>query len=184
MGNRIQRGSTSSRTQRTNTCGTSSRAHSAIQTCQGSLLTSTEPFSYASASLLHLSPCIWELAGGRPFDGVEVSGGASLRWCLQGCEFRDLFSRTSQYQLDRTPSPSRKGQRRWHFFYEIRCAHNIVLKRDGGFASQDAAKLAAREDAKKMKNMRQPDRLDVGRIRYHHNSVLLGYGLRRPRLLE
>jgi hypothetical protein len=39
-----------------------------------------------------------------------------------------------------------------------------VLKRDGGFASQDAAKLAAREDAKKMKSSRQPDRPDVGRI--------------------
>ena len=36
------------------------------------------------------------------------------------------------------------------FFYEIRSADNTVLKRDGGFASQDAAKMAAREDAKKM----------------------------------
>ena len=39
------------------------------------------------------------------------------------------------------------------FFYEIRNANNTVLKRDGGFASQDAAKMAAREDTKKMKNM-------------------------------
>jgi len=35
------------------------------------------------------------------------------------------------------------------FFYEIRSADNTVLKRDDGFASQDAAKMAAREDAKK-----------------------------------
>ena len=38
------------------------------------------------------------------------------------------------------------------FFYEIRSADNTVLKRDGGFATQDAAKIAGREDAKKMKN--------------------------------
>ena len=70
------------------------------------------------------------------------------------------------------------------FFYEIRSSHNAVLKRDGGFATQDAAKTAGREDDKKMKNSRQPYRPDVGRIRYHHNLVLLGYGLRRARLLE
>ena len=56
------------------------------------------------------------------------------------------------------------------FFYEIRSSDNTVLKRDGGFASQDAAKLAAREDAKKMKNMRQPDRPDVGRIMVGQNA--------------
>ena len=39
-----------------------------------------------------------------------------------------------------------------------------MLKRDGGFATQDAAKIAGREDAKKIKNPRQPDRPDVGRI--------------------
>jgi hypothetical protein len=50
------------------------------------------------------------------------------------------------------------------FFYEIRSGDNTVLKRDGGFASQDAAKMAAREDAKRMKNSRQPVRPDVGRI--------------------
>ena len=41
------------------------------------------------------------------------------------------------------------------FFYEIRSSNNAVLKRDGGFASQDAAKMAARDDAKKMKNAPQ-----------------------------
>jgi hypothetical protein len=56
------------------------------------------------------------------------------------------------------------------YFYEIRSADNTVLKRDGGFASQDAAKMAAREDAKKMKNMRQPDRPDVGRIMVGQNA--------------
>ena len=47
------------------------------------------------------------------------------------------------------------------FFYEIRSADNTVLKRDGGFASQDAAKIAGRADAKKMKNIRQPDSISV-----------------------
>jgi hypothetical protein len=55
------------------------------------------------------------------------------------------------------------------WFYEIRSSNNAVLKRDGGFASQDAAKMAAREDAKKMKNLRQPNRPDVGRIMVGQN---------------
>ena len=59
------------------------------------------------------------------------------------------------------------------FFYEIRSADNTVLKRDGGFASQDAAKMAAREDAKKMKNSRQPNTPDIGRI-------LVGQNLEKP----
>jgi hypothetical protein len=46
------------------------------------------------------------------------------------------------------------------WFYEIRSSNNAVLKRDGGFATQDAATTAGRADAKKMKNSRQP----VGRI--------------------
>jgi hypothetical protein len=40
------------------------------------------------------------------------------------------------------------------YFYEIRSADNAALKRDGGFATQDAGKIAGREDAKKMKNSR------------------------------
>ena len=56
------------------------------------------------------------------------------------------------------------------WFYEIRSPNNVVLKRDGGFATQDAAKIAGREDAKKMKNMRQPDRTDVGRIMVGQNA--------------
>jgi hypothetical protein len=58
------------------------------------------------------------------------------------------------------------------FFYEIRSSANTVIKRDGGFATQDAAKIAGREDAKKMKNMRQrqPDTPDVGRILVGQNA--------------
>jgi len=33
------------------------------------------------------------------------------------------------------------------WFYEIRDTNNRVLKRDGGFADQDTAKIAARPDA-------------------------------------
>jgi hypothetical protein len=56
------------------------------------------------------------------------------------------------------------------FFYEIRSADNTVLKRDGGFPTQDAAKIAGREDAKKMKNSRQLGRPDVGRILVGQNA--------------
>lgn len=50
------------------------------------------------------------------------------------------------------------------FFYEIRSADDAVLKRDGGFPTVDAAKVAARDDAKKMKAVPRSERLDVGRI--------------------
>jgi hypothetical protein len=56
------------------------------------------------------------------------------------------------------------------FFYEIRSADNTQLKRDGGFPTQDAAKIAGREDAKRMKSSRQPDRPDVGRIMVGQNA--------------
>lgn len=56
------------------------------------------------------------------------------------------------------------------YFYEIRTPDNTVLKRDGGFASQDAAKMAAREDAKKMRGMRPSERPDVGRILVGQNA--------------
>ena len=55
------------------------------------------------------------------------------------------------------------------WFYEIHSSTNGVLKRIGGFPTQDAAKIAGREDAKKMKNMRQ-DRPDVGRIMAGQNA--------------
>jgi hypothetical protein len=56
------------------------------------------------------------------------------------------------------------------FFYEIRSSNNTLLNRDGGFATQDAAKIAGREDAKRMRNIRQPDRPDVGRIMVGQNG--------------
>jgi hypothetical protein len=59
------------------------------------------------------------------------------------------------------------------YFYEIRSADNTLLKRDGGFVSQDAAKMAARDDAKKMKNSRQPDSPDVG-------TILVGQNTEKP----
>jgi hypothetical protein len=55
------------------------------------------------------------------------------------------------------------------WFYEIRSSNNAVLKRDGGFPTQDAAKIAGRADAKKMRNMRQL-RPDVGRILVGQNA--------------
>jgi hypothetical protein len=63
-----------------------------------------------------------------------------------------------------------KGAPSMAYFYEIRSADNMLLKRDGGFASQDAARMAGREDAKKMKNSRKPGRPDVGRIMVGQNS--------------
>jgi len=63
-----------------------------------------------------------------------------------------------------------KGAPSMSWFYEIRSSNNLVLTRNGGFATQDAAKTAGREDAKKMRNMRQPDRPDVGRILVGQNS--------------
>jgi len=55
-------------------------------------------------------------------------------------------------------------------FYEIRNSNNAVLTHHGGFPTQDAAKAAGRADAKKMKNSRQPDRSDVGRIMVGQNT--------------
>jgi hypothetical protein len=56
------------------------------------------------------------------------------------------------------------------WFYEIRSADNAVLKRDGGFATRDSAKTAGRDDAKRMKNSRQPDRPHVGTILVGQNA--------------
>jgi len=62
------------------------------------------------------------------------------------------------------------GRNRMAWFYEIRSSNNAVLRRDGGFATQDAAKIAGRADAKKMKTSRQPDRPDVERILVGQNG--------------
>jgi hypothetical protein len=56
------------------------------------------------------------------------------------------------------------------WFYEIRNSDNAVLKRDGGFPNQDAAKEAARADAKQMKSAPKPTRLDVARILVGQNT--------------
>jgi hypothetical protein len=56
------------------------------------------------------------------------------------------------------------------FFYEIRSTDNAVLKRDGGFASQDAAKMAARDDARKIRNSSRTAGMDVGRILVGQNK--------------
>ena len=59
------------------------------------------------------------------------------------------------------------------WFYEICSSNNAVLKREGGFATQDAAKIAGRADAKKMKSSRQPDSPDV-------ETVLVGQNAEKP----
>jgi hypothetical protein len=59
------------------------------------------------------------------------------------------------------------------WFYELRSSDNVVLKRDGGFAGQDAAKSAARADAKKMKMSPGPERAKVG-------TVLVGQNTEKP----
>lgn len=59
------------------------------------------------------------------------------------------------------------------WFYEIRSSENVVVKRNGGFASQDAAKTAGRTDAKQMKNSRQPTRPHIG-------TILVGQNTEKP----
>ena len=56
------------------------------------------------------------------------------------------------------------------WFYEIRGSNNTLLKRDGGFATQDAAKIAGRADAKKIKNSRQLGVPSVGTIMVGQNA--------------
>jgi hypothetical protein len=56
------------------------------------------------------------------------------------------------------------------WFYEIRSADNTILKRDGGFASQDAAKMAVRDDAKRIKNASRQAGPDVGRMMVGQNA--------------
>jgi hypothetical protein len=49
-----------------------------------------------------------------------------------------------------------------------------VLKRDGGFADQDAAKISARANAKKMGGSSQSDRQNIDR-------VLVGQNVEKPK---
>jgi hypothetical protein len=73
----------------------------------------------------------------------------------------------SAHQLARFASQDRTEQMALDWFYEIRSPDNTVLKRTSGFPTLDAAKIAGREDAKRMRNMRQPD---VGRIMVGQNG--------------
>jgi hypothetical protein len=59
------------------------------------------------------------------------------------------------------------------FFYEIRSADNVVLKRDGGYPDREAATVAAREDAKKLKLSKHLGVPMVGKI-------LVGQSVEQP----
>lgn len=72
--------------------------------------------------------------------------------------------------IDFSPDSNDMEEASLSWFYEIRNSNNAVLKRAGGFPTQDAAKIAGREDAKRIRNMSQPDRPDVGRIMVGQNS--------------
>ena len=56
------------------------------------------------------------------------------------------------------------------WFYEIRSSDDAVLKRDGGFADPDAAKIAARAEAEKIKMSRRIGGPTVGRIMVGHKA--------------
>jgi hypothetical protein len=100
MGNRIQRGPATSRTQRTNTCGTSSRANSAIQTCQGSLLTNTVS-CLCEYSLEQFS----ELVANVTAEGYEWHIGEDTRGWLQLTIFLVIDAeKRSQSSLSEIPS--------------------------------------------------------------------------------
>ncbi len=76
-----------------------------------------------------------------------------------------------QLSAEATPlftSQSRKEQTSMAWFYEIRSSNSARLRRDVGFPTQDAAKIAGREDAKKMKNSRQPYRTDAISVNENH----------------
>jgi len=56
-------------------------------------------------------------------------------------------------------------------FYEIRTSDDSVLKRDSGFPDREAAKEAARADAKRMRAVPTPNRPTVGRILVGQNTA-------------
>ena len=58
------------------------------------------------------------------------------------------------------------------WFYEIRNSDNSLLKREGGFSTQEAAKSAVRGDAKNMKKSRQPGIPIVGTMRVGQNAEI------------
>jgi hypothetical protein len=62
------------------------------------------------------------------------------------------------------------GAKPMAWFYEIRSSDEAVLKRDCGFANPDAAKIAAREEVKKIKAARLMGDPVVGRITIGHKA--------------
>ena len=56
------------------------------------------------------------------------------------------------------------------FFYEIRSTTDTVLKRTGGFPDREAATIAAREDARKMKLSKHLGVPMVGKILVGQNA--------------
>ena len=56
------------------------------------------------------------------------------------------------------------------YFYEIRSTTDTVLKRTGGFPDREAAAMAAREDARKMKLSRHLGVAVVGKILAGQNA--------------
>jgi hypothetical protein len=56
------------------------------------------------------------------------------------------------------------------WFYEIRGLDNSLLNHDDGFPTQDAAKIAGRADAKKIRNNHHPGGPDVGTILVGRNG--------------
>jgi len=58
------------------------------------------------------------------------------------------------------------------WFYEIRDSENILLKREGGFTTQEAARSAVRGDAKNMKRSRQPGMPIVGTMHVGQNAEM------------
>jgi hypothetical protein len=56
------------------------------------------------------------------------------------------------------------------WFYEIRSSDNaLLLKRDDGFVDVEAAKSAARAEAKQMKSSHQPGVPQLGRVMVGQN---------------
>jgi hypothetical protein len=58
------------------------------------------------------------------------------------------------------------------WFYEIRNSSDTLLKRDGGFATQDAAKSAVRANAKKIKKSHQPGMQNIGTMKVGQNAEM------------
>jgi hypothetical protein len=59
------------------------------------------------------------------------------------------------------------------YFYEIRSSTNTILKRDSGFPDREAATIAARKDAKKLRLSKHLGVPMVGKI-------LVGQNVEKP----